>query len=149
MSEAPAAAPSCTDLDVVTRPAAVFGSITRNNGQTLLQGDSATPGLWPVSEYADHLGGLKNGDRVAGTLLEGRSVIVTSKLVSTDKDTPALIDELDNGALLFDAPHGLVLQSGNSRIELQPDGTVRIDGEDIHTLARHHYQVKSARVDLN
>lgn len=149
MSEAPSIAPPCRTPSDSTRPAAVFGTIDHNDGQPMLQGDPATPGFWPVREYAEHLGALQEGDRVAGTLLEGSTVIVTSKLIPAGSDAPALVDELDNGALLFNAPHGLVLQSGNSRIELQPDGTVLIDGEDIHTLARHRYQLKSARVDLN
>ncbi|MBA3980214.1 MAG: hypothetical protein C0462_06375 [Alcanivorax sp.] len=132
----------------------VIGTLVHKNNQFLLQGDDATPGLWPVSEYAEHLGGLNAGDRVMALLCEksaGQTVsaVISSRLVSASDTTPALVDELENGTLRLNAPKGLILQAGNSRIELQPDGTLLIDGEDIRTLARHRYIVKGARVEFN
>ncbi len=138
--------------DTVART--VIGTLVLENNQYFLQGDQTTPGMWPVSEYAEHLGGLKGGDRVTAVLAgtgadQADAAIVTSRLVRASESTPALVDELESGALLFNAPKGLILQAGNSRIELQPDGTLLIDGEDIRTLARHRYTVKGARVELN
>ena len=118
----------------------VIGTLVHKNNQFLLQGDDATPGLWPVREYAEHLGGLNTGDRVMAILQDDESCVVTSRLVP-----PAG----PQNKLVVDAPQGVVLKAGDALLELRADGTVLINGKNIYSEASGLNQISGARLNLN
>ena len=77
--------------------------------------------------------------------------MVTDRIVPLADSLPGadLVTELVNGQLLFDAPKGLLLRTGDAQIELRPDGTLLLDGREIHAIADGINRLLGARIELN
>ncbi|MED5387321.1 MAG: hypothetical protein VX793_00600 [Pseudomonadota bacterium] len=114
----------------------------------------SAPGLrdtLPVRHVAETVTTLADGDKVLCLLDDALGVVVTDRIVPMADSAPAtdLITELENGQLLFDAPRGLILQTGDARIELRPDGCLLLDGQEIHAIADGINRLLGARIELN
>ena len=105
----------------------------------------------PVRHVAETITTLQEGDRVLCLLDDTIGVVVTDRIVPLADSHPGadLITELDNGQLLFDAPKGLILRTGDAQIELRPDGTLLLDGREIHAIADGINRLLGARIELN
>ncbi|MDX1802920.1 MAG: hypothetical protein R3292_02490 [Alcanivorax sp.] len=107
--------------------------------------------LQPVCHVAETVTALQDGDRVLCLFDDTLGVVVTDRIVPLADSHPGtdLVTELDNGQLLFDAPKGLLLRSGDAQIELRPDGTLMLDGREIHAIADGINRLLGARIELN
>lgn len=100
-----------------------------------------------VSELLDS---PREGDTVLYLVSSQRGVIIYERLIPANNSASApVFDELEDGRLLFDAPNGLILQAGQSRIELQSDGTLLLDGREIQAAADGLNRLLGARIELN
>ena len=127
----------------------IIGTLVLENEQYLLQGDDITPGLWPVSECAEHLGNLSNGDRVTGILQTAGTAVITSRLISPGQPVQKALGSTQHEMLVLDVPQGVVLKAGDALIELRPDGTIVLNGKNIHSEASGLNQISGARLNLN
>lgn len=105
----------------------------------------------PVGHVAETVTTLQEGDRVLCLLDDTIGVVVTDRIVPLADSLPGadLVTELENGQLLFDAPKGLLLRTGDAQIELRPDGTLLLDGREIHAIADGINRLLGARIELN
>ncbi|MCH8542081.1 MAG: hypothetical protein LAT61_00800 [Alcanivorax sp.] len=103
----------------------------------------------PIAAYAEHLPPLSAGDQVLAISTQV-GWVVTARLVADQAhgNGPAW-RLLEDGRLAVQCDGGLVLQAGEASIEILADGAVRIDGNEVHTLARGTQRIQGAIIQIN
>jgi len=90
---------------------------------------------------------LRAGDKVA-LLASAEGPLVIGRLRGTGEGPAPLLQDLE-GRLLIAAGEGLCLQAGESRIELDADGRIRLDGREITSIATGRQRLQGATIELN
>ncbi|SEP10693.1 hypothetical protein [Aquisalimonas asiatica] len=98
----------------------------------------------PVIDRVPDVGALQDGDRVVACPVRGGAVVTVS-LTRTAEGARRLPD----GRLLVQAAEGVVLQAGEARIELQPDGRLLIHGRNVEHRADQALALQASVVEIN
>ncbi|MFV8835162.1 hypothetical protein ACNSTU_09345 [Aquisalimonas sp. APHAB1-3] len=98
----------------------------------------------PVMDRVPEVGTLHDGDRVVACPVRGGAVITLSLTRS-----PEGARRLPDGRLLVQAAEGVVLQAGEARIELQPDGRLLIHGRNVEHRAEQALALQASLVEIN
>lgn len=102
-----------------------------------------------IAAYAEHLPALVAGDQVLAVSTQA-GWVVTARLVASQAQSKGPAWRLlDDGRLAVQCDAGLLLQAGDARIEILADGAVRIDGNEVHTLARGTQRIQGAVIQIN
>ncbi|ALC17968.1 hypothetical protein DSOUD_3248 [Desulfuromonas soudanensis] len=90
---------------------------------------------------------LREGDRVA-LLASAEGPLVIGRLRGSGESPPPLLQDRE-GRLLIAAGEGICLQAGGSRIELDADGRIRLDGREIASIASGLQRLQGSTIELN
>lgn len=99
---------------------------------------SVIPGLLPK---------LENGQKVL-VLETEQGAGVLGCWQSADDNSNAQIT-VQNGCLRIEATESVVLKSGDSSIEINKHGKIRVDGKDIYTIAEGPLRLQGSIIELN
>ncbi|RFA29863.1 hypothetical protein CAI21_08495 [Alkalilimnicola ehrlichii] len=122
---------------VVSARAGEALTVARHDGLTL-----------PVAGHLSHVDYLAEGDTVtlAPDPRAAEAVIVTGRLRRAGEDIPF---RYQDGRLHLTAGKKLVLQAGESTVELSADGRIVIDGKRLDGFAEKRMTFQSATIELN
>lgn len=90
---------------------------------------------------------LEAGDKVA-LLASAEGPLVIGRLRVPGESPPPLLQDRQ-GRLLIAAGEGICLQAGESRIELDADGRIRLDGREIASIATGRQRLQGSTIELN
>lgn len=90
---------------------------------------------------------LKQGDRVALMQTVGGPVIMSRLRAPGETPQPLVLSE--EGRLTVEAPGGICLQSGESRIEITADGRIWVDGKEIYSISSGRMRLQGSTIELN
>lgn len=90
---------------------------------------------------------LQGGDKVA-LLASAEGPLVIGRLRGPGESPPPLLQDRE-GRLLIAAGEGICLQAGESRIELDADGRIRLDGREIASIATGCQRLQGSTIELN
>lgn len=105
----------------------------------------------PVTGYLAPIPGilpmLASGQQVL-VLETGEGVGILGCWQPANEMTKAQI-EIQDGRLHINATESIILNSGNSSIEIRADGKIRVDGKDIYSIAEGPLRLQGSIIELN
>ena len=90
---------------------------------------------------------LKPGDRVAVMQTADGPVVMSRLRAPGEIPQPLVLNE--EGRLTVDAPGGICLTSGDSRIEITADGRIWVDGKEIYSISSGRMRLQGSTIELN
>lgn len=90
---------------------------------------------------------LKQGDRVA-VMQTADGPVVMSRLRSQGETPQPLVLNAE-GRLTVEAPGGICLKSGDSRIEITANGRIWVDGKEIYSISSGRMRLQGSTIELN
>lgn len=100
-----------------------------------------------VSGHFSEVPVLKTGDRVALMQTAGGPVIMSRLRARGETQQPLVLN--DAGKLTVEAPGGICLKSGESRIEITADGRIWVDGKEIYSISSGRMRLQGSTIELN
>ncbi len=100
-----------------------------------------------VSGHFSDVPVLKAGDRVALMQTAGGPVIMSRLRGCGETPAPLVLNEA--GRLSVEAPGGICLKTGDSRIEITPSGRIWVDGKEIYSISSGRTRLQGATIELN
>lgn len=117
------------------------------NGEALsvLLAGEALPQM--VSGHFSEVPVLKHGDRVALMQTADGPAIMSRLRARGETPLPLVLNEA--GRLTVEAPGGICLKSGESRIEITADGRIWVDGKEIYSISSGRMRLQGSTIELN
>lgn len=88
------------------------------------------------------------GDNVLVEQVESHYV-VTHRLRIKGESPQKGFSQKSNGQLEINSDSGIVIQSNGSKIEIQQDGRIKVDGKEIYSIATGKQRLQGATIELN
>lgn len=131
----------------VPGPFQVVEVLDASNGAAIRVRDRASGQCFQVAGHLDCAGALAPGDRacVAAT---AQGVVVLGRLRSP-AEAPAALPREAGGRVEIAAAHSVLIRAGASRIEICADGSIRLDGREVHQVAEGRLSLAAATVEIN
>ena len=115
------------------------------------RGEATHVDLWgevlPVCAHLQHVELLQPQDQVL--LVETDQGWIVCGRLRPPGATPQPRQEQTNGRLTLQADQAVCLQAGDNRLEIQADGAILLDGEQITAIARSRIRLQGATIELN
>lgn len=109
--------------------------------------DPATGGCVQVTGHLDSAAALEPGD-LACVAATAQGVVVLGRLRSAT-EAPAALPREAGGRVEIAAHHSVLIRAGASRIEIRADGSIRLDGREVHQVAEGRLSLLAATVEIN
>ena len=90
---------------------------------------------------------LATGDQVAVMPTETGMIIMARLRKPGETARPLVVDQ--DGRLEIDAAGGICLKSGESRIEITPEGRIWVDGLEIYNISEGRMRLQGSTIELN
>lgn len=98
----------------------------------------------PVIDHLSHVPVLEEGDRVHFVLSEAGATI-TGRVRPKGEEPPPLLRQ-EGGCIVIESARGVCLKCGESRIEIRPDGSIQIDGQEVCTTAGGRLRLRGGTI---
>lgn len=132
------------DPNGLTKLATVVDVVNGEARSVLLPGEF-DPCL--VSGHFSQVPILKPGDRVAVMQTAAGPVIMSRLRAQGETPQPLVLNEA--GKLTVEAPGGICLKSGESRIEITAEGRIWVDGKEIYSISSGRMRLQGSTIELN
>jgi len=109
--------------------------------------DLATGRCFKVAGHLDCAGAVGPGD-LACVAVTAQGAVVLGRLRSATEGPAALPREAE-GRVEIAARHSVLIRAGASRIEICADGSIRLDGREVHQVAEGRLSLLAATVEIN
>ncbi len=101
-----------------------------------------------VYAHSSSVPALVEGDMVLVECLDSL-YIVTHRLRSKGEAPQQGFNLNEDGSLQVKNANGILIQSNASKIEIQKDGRIMVDGKEIYSIADGKYRLQGATIELN
>lgn len=109
--------------------------------------DPATGACLQVAGHLDCAAALKPGD-LACVAATAEGVVVLGRLRAAN-EAPAALPRETGGRVEIAAQHSVLIRAGASRVEIRADGSIRLDGREVHQVAEGRLSLLGATVEIN
>lgn len=136
--------PDLQNADGLTAIATVHEVANGEALSVLIPGDAQS---LTVAGHFGEVPVLKQGDRVALMQTADGPVIMSRLRARGEMPQPLVLNE--EGRLTVEAPGGICLKSGESRIEITADGRIWVDGKEIYSISSGRMRLQGSTIELN